>query len=61
MQGAAWSYIEKMNVNEITCNVCKLDIVEDEKHFFHSTVTYIIMKDENFMKSVLNYFEISVI
>ena len=52
----------KMNVNERTCNVCKLDIVEDEKHFlFNCILTYIRMKDENFMKSVQNYLEISVI
>ena len=39
----------KMNVNERTCNVCKLDIVEDEKHFLF---TYTMMKDENFMMNV---------
>ena len=31
------------------------------KNISYSTVTYIMMKDENFMKSVQNYFEISVI
>ena len=30
----------KMNVNERTCNVCKLDIVEDEKHFLFNCNIY---------------------
>ena len=29
-----------MNVNERTCNVCKLDIVEDEKHFLFNCNIY---------------------
>ena len=30
----------KINVNERTCNVCKLDIVEDEKHFLFNCNIY---------------------